>query len=285
MTVTVKAPAKLNFYLDIVGLDERRYHLMEMLMQSIDLYDTLTLTKTVTGVALSCEDPAVPCDERNICHRCAVAFFEKTGVTEGVAITIEKRIPMQAGMAGGSADGAATLVGLNGLFQTGLSMEELCQIGEKIGADIPFCLIGGTAKVTGFGEKIEPLSPFLPCSLVVVKPSVGISTKAAFDAFDQSGTAPRRTLQQMIDASANDDLQGVCANLYNALETVCPLPELEAIKARLRALGAIGAMMTGSGSAIFGIFDKEETAAHCFSQFKAEGAEVFLCHAVPHGAR
>lgn len=285
MQVTVKAPAKINLALDIVGVDERGYHLMNMLMQTIDLYDFVTLIKRDdTQIWLSCNRADIPCNNSNICDRCAQLFFAKTGIKGGVDIHIEKNIPQQAGMAGGSTDGAATLVGLNRLFQTNLTLETLCQWGAEVGADIPFCLIGGTAKVTGFGEKILPIAAFPDCSIVVAKPRSGISTQRAFAEFDRAGTPPQLDLEQIISLIEAKDLVGVCSEFYNALETVCNLPDLPVIKNSMRSFGAKGTLMTGSGSAIFGVFTDRSRAYNCEQKLRQKYHETFLCRPVTQGA-
>lgn len=285
MQITVKAPAKVNLALDIVGLDERGYHLMKMLMQTIDLYDFITLTKREDEqIWLSCNRADIPCNDSNICDRCAQVFFSKAGIIGGVDIHIEKHIPQQAGMAGGSADGAATLVGLNWLYQTGLSLETLCEWGAEVGADIPFCLVGGTAKVTGFGEQIQRVPDFPDCSIVVAKPRLGVSTKRAFAEFDKAGTPPKLDLDEMLRLAGEGDVAGACKEMYNALESVCHLPDLPGIKNLMCSCGAKGALMTGSGSAVIGIFTDRSRAYICEQKLRAKYPDTFLCRPVNHGA-
>ena len=283
-TVTVKAPAKINLALDIVGLNEKNYHLLKMLMQTVDLYDTVTLQKQPSGITLTCDNPSLPCDERNICHRCAQAFFTHIGQPEtGVQMHIQKVIPQQAGMAGGSADGAGVLVGLNALYDAKLSLETLCAIGARIGADIPFCLVGGTAKVEGIGERITPIPALPDCELVIAKPSIGVSTQRAFAEFDRLRIPPQLDLDAMVRAVECQDLSGVCAAMYNALERVCGVPEVRSIRHLMMSMGAKGAMMTGSGSAVFGIFSDRGRAYECEQKLRTRYAEVFLCKPAAHG--
>lgn len=283
--ICVKAPAKLNFALDIVGTDERGYHLLQMIMQTIDLYDEITVTrKTEEGISLSCNLDYIPCNEKNICYRCAEVFFNATGITDRkIAIHMEKQIPQQAGMAGGSADGAGTLVALNRLYETNLPLDALCEIGAKIGADIPFCLVGGTAKVEGIGEKIKKIADFPDCVLVVAKPKGGISTQKAFADFDQKQIAPKLNLEQMITAIERGNLHEICKELYNALERVCTLEEVFQLKNTMMGMGAKGALMTGSGSAVFGIFPDAKRAYDCECRLRTKYKDCFLCHPVTAG--
>lgn len=283
-TVTVKAPAKINLALDIVGLNEKNYHLLKMLMQTVNLYDTVTLQKQSSGITLTCDNPTIPCDECNICHRCAQAFFAYIGQPEaGVQMHVQKVIPQQAGMAGGSADGAGVLVGLNALYDAKLSLETLCAIGARIGADIPFCLVGGTAKVEGIGERITPITALPDCELVIAKPRTGVSTQRAFAEFDRLRIPPQLDLEAMVRAVECQDLSGVCAAMYNALERVCGVPEVRSIRHLMMSMGAKGAMMTGSGSAVFGVFSDRGRAYECEQKLRARYAEVFLCKPAAHG--
>ena len=284
--VKVIAPAKLNFLLDIIGLDERNYHLMEMIMQTIDIFDTITIDKRTDNlITLECDDKSIPCDERNICYKCAKLFLEKANIQTGVNINIEKVIPQQAGMAGGSADGAGVLVGLNELFKTDYTIQDLCDIGVKVGADIPFCLVGGTAKVEGIGEKITKISEFKGYDIVVVKPQVGISTKEAFDTFDKQNIKPRNNIDSMVKAIEQNDINLFCKNMYNALEFVSGVKEISEIEQIMIENKAKGALMTGSGSAVFGIFDNTESAKNCKELLLKKYSQTYLCHTVNHGAK
>lgn len=283
--IVMKAPAKINLALDIVGLDERGYHLLEMVMQTVSVYDTVTLQKREeSGIFLSCDDPAIPCNPVNICWKCAEAFFSFVGIAEyGIEIQIEKNIPQQAGMAGGSADGAAVLVGLNRIYETGLSTETLCAIGKKIGADIPFCIVGGTAKVEGIGEIITPLSGMPDSAIVIAKPRSGISTQKAFADFDKMDCPPKLKLQEMIASMEEKDLVKMCGYLYNALELVCPVQDVKNIKHSMMGCGAKGALMTGSGSAVFGIFADRKRAYDCERKLADRYENTYLCNPVAHG--
>ena len=283
--VWVNAPAKVNLALDITGVTDNGYHQMEMVMQAVSLYDRVLLEQTKTGgIALSCDPPSLPCDEGNIAWKAAQCFFDACGIQErNVRIHLEKQIPQQAGMGGGSADGAGVLAGLNVLYGTGLSTAQLCRIGIQVGADLPFCLCGGTALVRGIGEQITPLPDLPDCTFVIAKPKGGISTQRAFAEYDRAGLGPVLRLDEMIGAMERGDLSGVCGQLYNALERVCGLRDVEVIKTTLLSLGAKGALMTGSGSAVFGIFTDRGRAYDCERRLKERYPECFVCRPVPHG--
>ena len=184
----VKCPAKLNLYLDISFRMPNGYHIMEMVMQTVNLFDTVYLTlRDDSEIHLTMDNSDIPTDETNIAWRCARALLDAAGSREGVNIRIHKQIPAQAGLGGGSADGAGVLVGLNALLNSPLSEKALCDLGAKIGADIPFCLVGGTGGGRGYGEIIEPIDPLPPCHILIAKPAVGISTAACFARYDESG--------------------------------------------------------------------------------------------------
>lgn len=284
--VKVIAPAKLNFLLDIIGIDHRNYHLMEMIMQTVDIFDTITIENRQDDlIKLECSDSSIPCDERNICYKCAKLFLEKASIKVGVNIKIEKVIPQQAGMAGGSADGAGVLVGLNELFKTNFTKEQLCEIGVKVGADIPFCLVGGTAKVEGIGEKITKISDFKGYDIVVVKPQVGISTKEAFETFDKQDIKPKNVIDKMVEAIEENDIKLFCDNMYNALEFVSGVEEISEIEQKMISCGARGSLMTGSGSAVFGIFEDNNKAKECKEVLSKEYAQTYLCNTVNFGAK
>lgn len=268
----LKAYAKLNLALDVVSARSDGYHEMDMLMQSVSCCDLVTLEAAGErqGISLTCTCPDIPCDERNIAWKAAALFLDRAGVLGGAAIHIEKHIPEQAGMAGGSADAAAVLIGLNRLYDGGFSLEELCGMGKSLGADVPFCLTGGTAHVTGIGEKIFPLSPLPDCVFIIAKPAQGISTKAAFEAIDSIQPLRHVSLDRILSAAEQGDLPGVCAELGNSFEQVTQLPEVFEIKQKLVDLGACGALMSGSGSAVFGIFLDDVSADKALDVLKSD---------------
>ena len=274
--ITLRACGKLNLSLDIVGVREDGYHLMDMVMQSVSVFDRVTVEK-----AESLDPGLFPYGEQDIAYRAAQAFFAAAGIPGGARVRVEKRIPSEAGMAGGSADGAAVLVALDRLYGTGMG-EKLVPIGEKVGADVPFCLTGGTARVEGIGERVTPLPFFDRGCYLVVKPPFGISTPAAFRAFHRSGAPRRPDTAGMIAAMARGDLPALETLSENVLEAAAARPEIGEIRRALREAGAAFSRMTGSGSAVFGLFETEGAAAAARGAVERYG-ETFLCKPVPAG--
>lgn len=274
-----RAYAKINLTLDITGRREDGYHTMRMVMQGISLSDTVTLLDA-REFGVVCSTEQVPCGPENTVQKVAAAFFSSCGIREPrVSFCIRKNIPQQAGLGGGSADAAAALVLLDRHFGTGLSREELCQIGLSAGADVPFCLLGGTALVEGIGEKLSPLPPLPPCRILICKPPAGVSTQEAFAAFDHSYGKAVAYTDAMLDPLKAGNLPGIAAGLGNAFEQLCGLSqEAGEIEADMLAGGALGAAMTGSGSAVFGLFEeKDEAAVRCRDRLLEKYPETFLC--------
>lgn len=276
-SLVLSAKAKINLYLDVTGKRADGYHLLETVMHTVSLCDTVTLTKTDrSGIEISCSEPLIPCNEKNIAYKCAAAFFEKTGISGGsVSIDIIKRIPSQAGMGGGSADGAAVLTGLDRLFETDLSENELISIGAKIGADIPFCIKGGCGYCTGIGEIIEPLPAIRGCVLIG-KGKAGISTAEAFGKIDSfgSGIGIPNIKKVFGNVSALTDIAPYCRNIF---DDVTSLEEVTDIKRIMTESGAVCSAMTGSGSAVFGLFGSENIAANAQKVLKQRNYFTALC--------
>ena len=258
-TVTVLAPAKLNLSLDVVGTLPGGYHDLDMVMQAITLHETLVLRRS-RYLNVRMPGSFVPVNEKNTAVKAALAFFHYTGLLAGVDITIHKQVPVRAGMAGGSADAAGVLVGMNELYGARLSMSELCALGASIGADVPFALMGGTCRVKGIGDLLKPLPPCPDCFFVVVMPSVGISTPEAFQRYDRMGSPLHPDCDRQEAAIRAGDLPGLCAAAGNALEHCSGATETPAIRALLDEHGALTSLMTGSGAAVFGVFDAEDKA-------------------------
>lgn len=300
--ITIDAPCKINLSLDIVRRLENSYHEMDMVMQSVSLYDTLTLSlQEGSGqIRMTCslenKNAFLACDDSNIVIRCTKAFLNANDLRlsgQDLIIHLIKRIPMMAGLGGGSADGAAVLSALNRLFETHLSCEQLEQIGVKIGADIPFCLRGGTLRARGIGELFSPLPAMPDCSIVIIKPDFGISTKNAFSRCD-SAPYQHADVEKMIAALSSGNLLSIAGALENVFEVLCSEEESAALsKARSLLLenGAAGALLSGSGSALFGIFSDSSRAKLCCQTLLSEMEKgnaplegVFLCHPVSSGA-
>jgi 4-diphosphocytidyl-2C-methyl-D-erythritol kinase len=273
------AYAKINLTLDIAGKKTDGYHLLRMVMQSVSLCDRLTLTQGAPGIRLRCGRADVPCDESNTVYKAAAAFFAYSGKLSCIDITIEKNIPSQAGLGGGSADAAAALHALNALYHTGYSVETLCKIGLQAGADVPFCVLGGTALAEGIGERLTALPPLPHCFLVICKPPVGVNTKRAYALADSLRVAGMNT-EPMLEAIRSGSLSAAASALGNDFERVVRLKDVESIKQVLCLAGALGACMTGSGSAVYGIFEEKSAAAACKAELAEEYAEVFLCEPV-----
>lgn len=259
MSIIVKAPAKLNLALDVIGRRADGYHDLRTVMQTIDWCDTVTVDKADSGIHLSC-DGGIPEDETNIAYRAAALFADAVGCKHGFSVKVEKSIPAQAGMAGGSTDGAAVLRGLNELMNYPLTREQLLSLGAKLGADVPFCILGGTALATGIGTELTPLPPMPSCYFVVSKPQGGVSTPEAYRLLDNAPTLVHPQVDVLCEAIRNADLDGMLPHMANSFEAPLALPHTDAITAVLKAHGASAALLTGSGSAVFGLFKEKATA-------------------------
>lgn len=281
-SVTILCPAKLNLTLDITGIEENGYHTMDMLMQAVNLTERVTLTRS-RGIRITVAGSRLPVDEKNTAWKAAKVFFEEEGLLAGVDIHIEKATPVRAGMAGGSADAAAVLYGLNLLYGGNLSLERLCELGAKVGADVPFCLTGGTAHVTGFGEKVKPLAPMPFCRFVVVMPGYGISTPEAFAAYDRVGAQKRPDTPAALAALKERDYKKLAGAMANALEKASAGPDTAAICETLTRYGADAALMTGSGAAVFGMFSSDKAALAARAALKKQYKKVWLLQPVCHG--
>jgi 4-diphosphocytidyl-2-C-methyl-D-erythritol kinase len=289
MTVTVEAPAKINLSLDITGRREDGYHLIETVMQAIDLCDRVTVRHAGApgAIRLGLTDQRIPGDSSNTAYRAAQAFFaavrDKSIQNPGICISIDKRIPMQAGLAGGSADAAGTLAALNRLTDARLTDEELCLIGAGVGADVPFCILGGAAFAEGTGTILSPLQSMPSCHIVVAKPDCGVSTPEAYRRIDSAVLRRRPHTSVVADALCAADLDTLSRELCNVFEEALGLPEVGAIKQVMRDHETLGCCMTGSGSAVFGLFGGETAARRCAAALKRDYEEVYVCHPCPHG--
>jgi len=268
----IKAPAKINLTLDITGKLDNGYHTIDSIMQTVSLYDEVELEKTDDGkVSLQCNKAYLPLNEKNTAYRAAKFFLEYTGINSGVHIGIRKLIPGRAGMGGGSADAAAVLKGLNELFGTGLDIRKLTEIGTRVGADVPFCVMGGTRLCSGIGEKTEPLSPMPDCTIVVCKPPAGMSTPRAYALVDKFPKQSNMATPRMLTALKNGNLRTVSAAVANRFDEVMKLYPVRVIKKQMLGAGALTAMMTGSGSAVFGIFESPKAAKACAAGLYGQG--------------
>ena len=283
-SVTVLAPAKLNLALDVVGTLPNGYHDLDMTMQAITLYERVVLRRS-PYLDLRLPGSPVQPNEKNTAIKAALAFFHYTGLLAGVDITIYKNTPVRAGMAGGSADAAGVLVGLNALYGAKLSMSELCALGAKIGADVPFALMGGTCRVQGVGDFIKALPPMPECWFTVVMPDYGVSTPEAFAAYDTVGSSVHPDCEAQEAAVRAGDLDALCVAAGNALEECSGARDNEAIKGLLKAHGAVTALMTGSGAAVFGVFRTEAEAKAAAAAAKQRWQQVYIAQPDRGGAR
>ena len=274
----IKAYAKINISLDIVGKREDGYHLLEMIMQSIDLYDEISIEKQKEDITITCDKQYVPVDERNLAYKAAKLFKEEYNITSGVSININKNIPVCAGLAGGSTDAAAVLKIMNKLFDINASEEKLMELGLKLGADVPYCISGGTAICKGIGEEVTKLKPFKDKILVLVKPPFGVSTKVVYQEFKLDRVRNHPNTNLLIKAIENDDLEEVCNNMKNLLENVTLRKHkvLINIKEEMKRYGSIGTMMSGSGPTVFAFFDDMLSAQRCFEKMKLKYNDVFI---------
>lgn len=281
--IVMRAPAKINLTLDVTGVRADGYHTIRSVMQTVDLCDRITVSlREQSGIALSLSDPALPTGRDNIAFRAAEVFMEQSGWQQGLYIEVEKHIPMQAGMAGGSADAAGVLAALRELSGAGISTEDLCAWGLRVGADVPFCIRGGCALAGGIGERLTPL-PVLPeCWIAVVKPAAGVSTAEAYRRVDQAAISRRPDTAAMASAVRKGDMAGVAREVCNVFEEGMALEEVAAIRTAMRAHSPLASQMTGSGSAVFALFEDENRARDCARALSNLG-DTFVCRPCPAG--
>ena len=277
----LRALAKINLGLDVVGKRADGYHEVRMLMQTIQMYDVLEIgKKEKPGITLTSNIPYIPTDERNLVYKAAKMLMDEFHVEEGLNMKLEKFIPVAAGMAGGSSDAAAAFVGVNRLFELGLSEEELMKRAVKVGADVPYCIMRGTALAEGIGEKLSSLPPMVKCPVLIAKPAVSVSTKFVYQNLKLNEQTPHPDIDALITDIRNSDLDNICADMGNVLETVTipNYPVIAQIKEQMLKSGAKASMMSGSGPTVFGLFGDEETARRARAEMKASGLakQVYL---------
>ena len=262
-TVTLKALAKINLGLDVLGRRDNGYHDVRMVMQTIYLYDNVTIEKTEeAGIQLECNLFYLPVDETNIAYKAAKLLMDEFDIKEGVRIVLDKHIPVAAGLAGGSANAAAVLVGMNRLFSLGLSGQELMERGVSLGADVPYCVMRGTVLAEGIGEILTPLPPLPKCYVLIAKPGISVSTKTVYEKLDSQEITEHPDIDGILEGLDKQDIHKVAASMGNVLETVTigDYPIIEEIKHVMKEEGALNAMMSGSGPTVFGIFDDKSKA-------------------------
>lgn len=279
-TLKLNAYAKINLGLDVIGRLPNGYHEVKMIMQSVGICDELTFEKQPSGITVTTDSGELPTDENNLIYRAAKLLLDTCAVKEGVRIHLTKRIPIAAGMAGGSTDAAATLKAMNQLFRFGKTKEELMELGVKIGADVPYCILGGTALAEGIGERLTPLPPMPDCHLLVAKPDINVSTKYVYTTLDAAPILFHPDIDGMTAAIFAGDLTGITAKLGNVLETVTvpAHPIISKIKEKFLELGSDGVLMSGSGPTVFGIFSDKTAAEKAYASMKQSSlaGQVFL---------
>ncbi len=285
MKLTLNAYGKINLLLDILSRLPNGYHELFMLMQSVSLCDKVTVEETDSGkTEIFCDKKGIPLDESNLAHKAAAEFFAFTGQeNKGLAITLEKNIPHAAGLGGGSADAAAVIKALDIIHKTKLSDSQLIQIGQKIGADVPFCIFGGTMLAQYTGTVLSRLPEAQIPAIVIVKPSQSVSTAEAYALFDTAERVRHLDKRGALIAAAQGDLKGITDRAGNVFEQFIEVTDRAYIKAQMTKSGALCSLMTGSGPSVFGIFDSTEKAQLCAQELKRKYSEVYLCTAVTKG--
>lgn len=281
-TIIKKAYAKVNLGLDVIRRREDGYHEVRMIMQTVDLYDILAFTRREEpGIVVMTDREELPGDESNLVYKAARLLMETYSIGEGIKIELQKRIPMAAGMAGGSTDAAAVFHGMNEMFELGMSEDEMCTLGVKIGADVPYCIKGGTALAEGIGEILKRLPDTPGCMVLIAKPNIDVSTKFVYENLHAEKLDCHPDIDGMRAAIEAGDLCGVARRMGNVLETVTvkAYPVIGEIKEAMMKKGAWNALMSGSGPTVFGIFGEEEEARAAYDEIAGANlaGQIFLC--------
>lgn len=285
MQVTVKAYAKINLMLDILSTLPNGYHDLFMVMQSVEIFDTVTVKKTDSkNIKITCDAPSIPTGENNIAHKAATAFFDYTKKENcGIEIDIIKKIPHAAGLAGGSADAAGVITALNALFETNLCEKELIEIGSVVGSDVPFCVLGGTMLAQYTGTVLSHLPDLSEEFVIIVKPEQSVSTGAAYSAFDSAERVRHLDTHEMLSAVCSKDRDSYLKHIGNVFEQFIDVPDRVVIKGIMRENNAITSCMSGSGPSVFGIFNNAFDAQNCIAEMKERFDNAHLCSFVNKG--
>ena len=283
MKATYKSYAKINLSLDVLGRMDNGYHQVKMVMQTVSLFDTITVeTLPEKDIRISANLPFLPTGPENLAYKAAEMFFAETGIEGGAAINLNKHIPVGAGLAGGSSNCAVVLRALNRLYGAELSTHRLCTMGEKLGADVPYCILGGTRLAEGIGEQLSPLPRMPFCHILLVKPAFSISTKSVYEKIDSYDDYRRPDTDQVINGLKSRNLQALAKGMGNVLEEVSlnDYPVLRELKEQLKEYGAVAAQMSGSGPTVFGIFTDRRKAEFAKNQLWGKYKTVYLCNPV-----
>ncbi|HEX3030103.1 MAG TPA: 4-(cytidine 5'-diphospho)-2-C-methyl-D-erythritol kinase [Clostridia bacterium] len=273
-----EARAKINLSIDVLRKRPDGYHDVKMIMQSVRLHDDVTIEKKSSGIEISCQFPWVPNDRRNTAYKAAEIIMEKFRINDGVKIVINKNIPVAAGLAGGSSDAASVILGMNELFSLGMNDDQLAEIGKSVGADVPYCIRGGTVLAEGIGDILTNLNQ-LPCvNLVLIKPKINVSTPWVYKSLNLEKIKNRPDTEALIKAIADKRVDFISKNMVNVLETVTieKYPFIDEIKRGLVKAGALGSIMSGSGPTVFGVFECREAAQEAFNSLKDDRWESIL---------
>lgn len=287
MEVKVNGYAKINLMLDIINKRTDGYHDLFMIMQSINLYDTVTVTENNSKkISITCNIKDIPLNNKNIAWKAAEAFFTYTRKkNKGININIEKRIPHAAGLAGGSADGAAVITALNKIYSTDLTDSQLCEIGVKVGADLPFCLTGGTLLAQGIGDKLSKIKPLKQCHILLIKPEYDVNTGYAYSQFDNFGKTHTPDKFGMLCAMQNRNLIEISSKMENVFEQFIEVPGRYEIKDIMKQNGALGVCMSGSGPSLFGIYTDKNKASVAKKELEKFSKDVYLIKPVSSGCK
>lgn len=277
-SIILDAHGKINLSLDVVGERIDGYHEIETIMQSIDLKDTLVIKNKEEGITIDCNAPNVPTDSRNLVHKAYSILSDTFNLGKGAYVNIHKRIPVAAGLAGGSTDAAVTLIGLNQLWGLNLSINELMSIGLKIGADVPFCLLGGTALAKGVGEKLTSLNSFKDHLILLANLGLEVSTAHVYNSLNIEGIKNRPDMGKILKAIGENDLITLSTNMVNVLEevTIGEYPQIGYIKDEMLKWGALGTLMSGSGPTVLGFFEREEDLNNCKYQLEGKVKKLIV---------
>lgn len=279
--ISVKALAKINLGLDVVRKREDGYHEVRMVMQTIHLFDRLEITRNTSGkITMSTNLPFLPTNENNLVYKAAQLLKDEYQIKDGIDVKLHKHIPVAAGMAGGSTDGAAVLYGINRIFDLGLSKEDLMKRGVKLGADVPYCIMRGTALAEGIGEELTALPPMVKCPVLIAKPAISVSTKFVYENLKLNEQTKHPDIDRLVADIKAKNLQAIAADMGNVLETVTipNYPVIAQIKEHMMEHGAVNSMMSGSGPTVFGLFEDEDTAAEAYEAMRESGLakQVYL---------
>jgi 4-diphosphocytidyl-2-C-methyl-D-erythritol kinase len=284
-SVSVKCPAKINLSLDVIGKREDGYHLLRMIMQTISLFDEITVTRGQDDIRVYCENVDVPCNESNIAYKAAKLMIDTYKLNDSVEIIIKKNIPVAAGLAGGSTDAAGVIKAVDKLYNLNLSTKEMMDIGLRLGADVPYCIVGGTALAEGIGEELTSIKPINETWCVLAKPPVGVSTVEVYKGLRLNEILVHPDTDRLINYIEERNIKSLAENMVNVLETVTikKYPIISEIKKTMVEFNALGSLMSGSGPSVFGLFNSRDAAERCFNRLKNDLKEVYLIKTFDQG--